>query len=168
MSVANSQSRDEVEGMIWRYQWDDDGAVLVCPLTFCVPGLLATGLTLSSRNRRRRKSGFSSLSAARGEKRLLMSRELRCWCVRRSHLRRGVPTAGGSGTKPKTLLNLQVAAEDDALMSVTGIELPVDPYLQRIEVLLFSLVGRERAPVVSDLIFGRALPTATALEADGR
>jgi hypothetical protein len=75
-------SRDEAEGSLqWRYEWNDEGAVLASSL----------------------RAEFAT-NVARGEAALDVA-----------------------------LAALQVAAEDDALMSITGVPLPVEPYLQRLE-----------------------------------
>jgi len=76
-----ASSRDEAEGLAWRYNWDDDGATLASKI----------------------RASFES-NVARGE-------------------------AGVDGA----LAALQIAAEDDALMSVAGVPLPLEPWLQRLE-----------------------------------
>ena len=75
-------SRDEAEGSLqWRYEWDDEGAVLASSL----------------------RTAFAA-NVSRGEAALDVA-----------------------------LAALHVAAEDDSLMSITGVPLPVEPYLQRLE-----------------------------------
>lgn len=47
--------------------------------------------------------------------------------------------ARGEAALDGALAALQVAAEDDALMSITGVPLPVEPYLQRLERMSYDL-----------------------------
>ena len=85
---AVPQSRDEAEGSLtWRYEWDDEGAVLAAKL----------------------RAAFLA-NVSRGEA--------------------GIDVAEAA---------LLIAAEDDALMSVTGVPLPVEPYLQRIAAMADEL-----------------------------
>ena len=85
---AAPQSRDEAEGSLtWRYEWDDEGAVLAAKL----------------------RAAFLA-NVSRGEA--------------------GIDVAEAA---------LLIAAEDDALMSVTGVPLPVEPYLQRISAMADEL-----------------------------
>jgi hypothetical protein len=97
-----SVSRDEAEGLLWRYQWDDEGAVLAKRIRAEFAANVARG-----------EASFDAAAAA-----------------------------------------LHIAAEDDALMSITGVPLPVEPYLDRLDRLAddvtaaLAAVPREDAPAV--------------------